>query len=105
MCPTHGAKYSPVDPFQIIGLADDLSQVPFHGLRHPTDNSSGWYIWSGEYNNSDTFFKLHHIGRLMYFKPEVLKYLGRTPGYGFLIDDQGYEDVWFDESLLRISEG
>ncbi|MEI6950840.1 hypothetical protein V9K67_26910, partial [Paraflavisolibacter sp. H34] len=104
-CQTHGAEYSPVDPFQIVGLADDLSQVSFNGLRHPVDNSSGWFLWSGDYNDDDNFFKPYHIWHLMYSKPEVLKYLGLASGYRFLIDDEGYEDVWFDESLLLISGG
>lgn len=32
--------------------------------------------------------------------PEVLPYLELPPGYRFIIDGKGYEDVWFDESLL-----
>ena len=32
--------------------------------------------------------------------PEILRYLSLPPGFRFLIDNEGYEDVWFDESLL-----
>jgi hypothetical protein len=32
----------------------------------------------------------------------VLKYLGLPAGWRFQIDEKGYEDVWFDESILNI---
>ncbi|WP_456236598.1 immunity protein Imm33 domain-containing protein [Chryseobacterium carnipullorum] len=30
----------------------------------------------------------------------MIKYLGLPAGNRFLIDDKGFEDVWFDENLL-----
>jgi len=33
----------------------------------------------------------------------MIEYLGLPVGYRFLIDNEWYEDVWYDESLLNIS--
>ena len=48
------------------------------------------------------FFKPLHVGHLIEDRPIVLKYLGLPAGWRFQIDDKGYEDIWFDESLLKI---
>lgn len=89
-------------PNQVIGLAD-INDVPIHGLRHPIENNStGWYIWTKDYSSDPDFFKPTHIVHLLDIKPQLLKYLGLPPGYRFLIDDKGYEDIWYDETLLLI---
>lgn len=88
---------------QIIGLADTINANPIHGLRHPAENNStGWFIWTGDYSSADDFFKPHHVGHLLEIKPYIIKYLGLPPGYRFLIDEKGYEDIWFDSSLLKV---
>lgn len=75
--------------------------MPINGLRHfPEGNTTGWYIWTGEYSAAPDFFKPMHLFHLQEYYPELLKYLGLPPGNRFLIDDKGYEDVWFDEGLL-----
>lgn len=87
----------------IIGISDNLKSgiMPINGLRHfPEKNTSGWYIWAGEYSESTDFFKPMHISHLNEYFPEIVKYLALPPGNRFLIDNKGYEDVWFDESLL-----
>ena len=100
ICHKYGSEFIPADPFHLIGLADDLTKVPVHGMRHPLENSSGWYLWSGGYREDEDFFKPHHIWHLTDSKPEVLKFLGLPPRYRFLIEGSSYEDVWFDELLL-----
>lgn len=57
----------------------------------------------GEIPQTDNdFFKPLHIRHLIEDRPVVLKYLGLPPGWRFQIDDKGYEDIWFDESILKI---
>lgn len=89
-----------------IGLADNVltDSIPINGLRHPIEGiGTGWFIWSGETFSTDAdFFKPHCIEHLINLKPEIIKYLGLPPGYRFLIDNKGYEDIWFDENLLAI---
>ncbi|MNH10017.1 hypothetical protein D3C87_1234060 [compost metagenome] len=86
-----------------IGISDNFNsgEMPLNGLRHfPEGDTSGWYIWAGEYSESEDFFKPIHIFHLLESFPEIVKYLGLPPGNRFLMDNKGYEDVWFDEGLL-----
>lgn len=104
LCNRLEVEYVPTEPTQIIGLSEDTSSIPTNGLRHPVEqNTAGWYIWSGEYSLADDFFKPVHAYHLLTTKPELIKYLGLPAGYRFLIDDKGYEDIWFDSSLLDAS--
>ena len=103
LCKELRVRWTQIEPNQIIGLSIDISQQPIHGLRHPIENkSAGWYVWTGEYSESVDFYKPVHAGHLVDIKPELLKYLGLPPGYRFLIDDGGYEDIWYDKTLLNI---
>lgn len=86
-----------------VGISDNIKSgvMPINGLRHfPEGDTSGWYIWAGEYSDADDFFKPMHIFHLEEYYPELLKYLALPAGNRFLIDNKGFEDVWFDEGLL-----
>ena len=89
-----------------IGLSDDVFNGlnPINGLRHPhCDKTTGWYIWAGEeFSQAEDFFKPYHASHLLTLRPGIIKYLGLPPGFRFLIDDKGYEDVWADPELLKI---
>lgn len=80
----------------------DSSLYPINGLRHsPEGDTTGWYIWAGEeFSDDENFFVPLHITHLSEWRPEVIKYLALSPGHRFLIGENGYEDVWFDETLL-----
>ena len=87
-----------------LGLAmNTIGKTPINGLRHRDEKgTNGWYIWCGEdMSDSDDFFSPLHIEHISEYLPEVLDYLALPPGYRFLIDGNGYEDVWFDEKLLQ----
>lgn len=103
-CKKLGVEFIPSGPDALIALSDSfhLKTIPIHGLRHPLEHTSGWFAWSEDYSEAADFFKPHHIKHLEQLKPEIIKYLGLPPGYRFLIDDKGYEDIWFDEKLLTI---
>jgi hypothetical protein len=77
---------------------------PINGLRHtPKDDTTGWYIWAGdEFSTNPNFFVPLHVEHIIEWRPEILKYLGLPPGYRFLIGENNYVDVWFDENLLDI---
>lgn len=103
MCRKYDSEWKPIDKNLIVGISDDISKDPLNALRHPlTDGTSGWYIWSGEFCESDDFFKPHCAEHLLKMRPEIIKYLALDVGYRFLIDSNGYEDVWFDESLKNV---
>jgi len=90
---------------QKIGVSKNLTSgiMPINGLRHPPENgTTGWYIWAGDYSEANDFFQPLHINHLIEMYPDLLKYLGLPPGYRFQIDNNKYEDVWEDKSLLNV---
>jgi hypothetical protein len=91
-------------PFELkVGISKSVKDgiMPVHGLRHPKEgDTSGWYIWVGEYSEDSDFFMPLHIEHLEQWCPLILKYLGLPPGSRFLVTND-YEDVWEDKSLLE----
>jgi hypothetical protein len=65
----------------------------------PTGETSGWYIWAGEYSYADDFSVLLHAVHLAEWAPLVVKYLGLAPGWSFTVTED-FEDVWNDDDLL-----
>ena len=103
VCAKAGVTPDVPEPIEVIGLGP-LNGFPIHGLRHArAGQSSGWFIWAGrEVDRSDEeFFKAAHIAHLPDQLPEVLPFLALPPGWRFLLAP-GYEDVWFDETLLNV---
>ena len=105
ICRRHGAEFLYAPLSLKLGLARDLqpSEFPLHGLCHPPESGTcGWFIWTGELDTTDAeFFAPVHIGHLPEGLAFVLPYLGLAPGWRFLLAP-GYEDVWFDSTLLHI---
>jgi hypothetical protein len=58
-------------------------------------------VWTGDITNADDFFQRWHASHLLKRCPQIGKHLGLPPGSRFRIAP-GYEDVWFDPSLLEI---
>ena len=103
LCERLNVEHVPTEPFQIIGLADDAHLTPINGLRHSVEGQmAGWYVWTGDYKEIADFFKPIHAYHILGTKPEIIKYLGLPVGYRFLIDNDGYEDVWYDKTLLNV---
>jgi hypothetical protein len=105
ICAKYGAHFLETPCDLKIGIALNVREgsIPINGLRHvPTDDTSGWYIWSGEEPSlADDFFKPVHASHLREYCPQIMKYLGLSPGWRFLVaGDQ--EDVWFDPGLLSV---
>jgi len=106
ICKKYGAEFLASRFDNLLGVAlesFDKFKMPVNGLRHPIENeqSSSWYIWAGEYSEVEIFFKPIHVSHLLELCPKALTYLGLAPGWRFLFDNR-YEDVWYDEQLLRI---
>ena len=107
ICDKLKVDWTPVDMYAMIAFNDSLfsDTLPINGLRHPKTNTiDGWYLWSGGeiIQDNNNFFKPIHVGHLIERRQIVLKYLGLPTGWRFQIDDKGYEDVWFDKSVLNI---
>lgn len=88
-----------------LGVSRDVRSgtQPVNGLRHPAGKgSNGWYIWVSEmFPIGDDAFLPLHVEHISDWIPSVELYLALPPGWRFLVAD-GYEDVWYDETLLII---
>lgn len=103
MCSKYQSDWNPINKKFKIGVSDNLNQDPINGFRHPQENgTTGWYIWTGEYSESEEFYKPLCAEHLLQIRPEIIKYLGLDVGFRFLTDSKGSEDVWYDENLKKI---
>ena len=86
-----------------IGVASNVRSglQPINGFRHqPEVGTTGWFVYAGEELSTDPdYFSPLHISHVQDWCPEIEPYLALPPGWRFLLAP-GYEDVWFDESLL-----
>jgi hypothetical protein len=108
ICNKYGFKFEACDLDLKVGISSDIKEksktMPIHALRHPAQgDTTGWYIWAGEYSQDDDFFKPMHAVHLKEFCSLMLPYLGLPSGTRVLIAEDGnYVDVWEDLSLLSI---
>jgi hypothetical protein len=98
LCQRVKSEFFPSDEDKKVGLAiDTINQSPIYGARvAPTAETTGWYIWAGPHSEDSEFYQPVHASHLKELCPLILKYLGLAPGYKFIIDRNGYEDVWFE---------
>lgn len=106
ICSKYKAQFAE-SPLTIkVGISRNVKEgvQPINGLRHPIEGgTTGWYIWAGEeMSNVPNFFVPLHVEHLEEWCPSVMKYLGLASGWRFMIDNDGFEDVWEDLSLLEI---
>jgi hypothetical protein len=102
LCARFGVPFVPTPANSVLGISKGFitANGPIHGLRHaPEGQTSGWYIWAGQYSESFDFFEPMHASHLEEICPRAMEFLGLAPGWRFLFDNN-YEDVWFDEKLL-----
>jgi hypothetical protein len=104
ICKKKGAEFLSSPTNLKIGISVNVREgiVPINGLRYPPEgDTTGWYIYAGEeLSDAPDFFKPLHVEHLDEWCPQIKKYLGLPPGWRFLIAGD-YEDIWFDEALLR----
>ncbi|GKT02362.1 hypothetical protein AVKW3434_23255 [Acidovorax sp. SUPP3434] len=102
MCEKYNGSPLAFNPALHVGAhLSSLNQQPIYGVRiQPTIDASGWYFWGGEYSDDDDFFQSVHGSHVLERLPELGKYLALPPGYKFIVDDEGYEDVWYDPSAF-----
>ena len=73
-----------------------LGRMPIYGVRQalPEGGNISWFFYCGEYSDATDFYQPVHTAHLRELLPAVVKYLHLPVGTRFIIDDQGYEDVW-----------
>lgn len=99
-----GCEPRPPLPGEKLGVSRNTRDGvwPLNGLRHPVAGSTcGWYIWAGDQlPEDDDFFVPLHVEHLVEWNSAAVKYLALPPGWRFLVAP-GYEDVWFDSTLVE----
>lgn len=109
VCKKYGFKFEFCDLNLKVGIALDgikekSKTMPIHACRYSIEgDTTGWYIWSGEYSDADDFYKPLHAVHLEEYCPLILPYLGLPAGTRVLIAEDGnYVDVWEDQKILEI---
>lgn len=98
ICAKAGSATMPPSPTDIAGVAiSTVNESPIYGVRvNPEHGESGWYIWAGEYSDATDFFQSVHVSHIGDFFSIAEKYLALEPGYKFIVDHSGYEDIWLE---------
>lgn len=84
-------------PEDMVAVAmGSLGQSPVFGSRVQLSDGEdvSWFIHCGEHSDAADFYQAIHLHHLYEILPQVVKYLGLPVDAKFIIDDEGYEDVW-----------
>lgn len=98
LCAAHGL--SDVAPEGMVAIAlSSLGKMPIYGTRIalPQNGTVSWFIHCGEHSDAADFYQPVHTAHMAELLPQVVNYLHLPPGAKFIIDDQGYEDVWMNQ--------
>jgi len=84
-----------------IGVARNVRDgvLPINGVRvTPLGDSSGWFVWAGEWSDAPDFFVPLHVDHLKEWCPSAVPFLLLPPGWRFQVAPN-HEDVWFDSDV------
>ena len=98
VCAKYCAPFHACADDERVGVAvTTLKCEPIYGVRRTNeDGSACWYIWGGPRSTATDFYQPLCAGHISDLIPMVLPYLALPPGYKFIIDRNGFEDVWFE---------
>lgn len=98
VCERHNVAEFAVED-KVAVATSTLGRQPIYGTRValPENGTISWFIHCGGYSDADDFYQPVHTAHLAQMLPQVVDYLHLPPGAKFIIDDQGYEDVWMDQ--------
>lgn len=100
VCQKFNSKFVPPTENEMVALAiSSLGEIPITGIRNvlEANENISWFFYCGEFSEDKDFFKPIHISHLKDYLPEVMQYLALEEGFRFVIDNDGYEDVWKEE--------
>lgn len=106
ICQKYSSQYKPVAINEMVAVAlQTLGKQPIYATRVILEEGENisWFIHCGEYSDAKDFYQPLHALHLVKELPQVLPYLALDHGYHFIIDNQGYEDVWFDGSEQEVT--
>lgn len=98
ICARHGLAAQASEAMVAVALGS-LDQSPIHGTRIalPENGTISWFIHCGEHSDAIDFYQPLHTVHLQEVLPQVLDYLALPSGAKFILDRDGYEDVWMEE--------
>lgn len=98
ICARHGLPAQAPETMVALAIAS-LEQSPIYGTRIdlPENGTISWFIHCGQHADAADFYQPLHTAHLQELLPQVLGYLALPSGAKFIIDRDGYEDVWMDE--------
>ncbi len=97
ICEKYQSGYRAINESEMVAIAlQTLGQQPIYATRiiPEQDENITWFIHCGEYSDADDFYQPMHASHLDQLLPQVLPYLALDYGFNFIIDDDGYEDIW-----------
>jgi hypothetical protein len=100
ICEKYDSIFCPVSKDEMIAIAlETIGRMPVYGVRVVKECAGDveWFIHCGEFSDNEDFYKPMHAQHISNYLPSVEKYLALDRGFKFIIDDQGYEDVWHEE--------
>lgn len=101
ICTKYGAGKFDYPPGAKVGIARNIRDgaLPINGVRiSPEGDSSGWFIWGGEWSNAPDFFIPLHLEHLKEWCPSAIPFLLLPAGWRFQVAPN-HEDVWFDSEV------
>ncbi|MGC5701657.1 hypothetical protein J4P02_15780 [Pseudomonas sp. NFXW11] len=100
LCARHDLPFQA--PEELVALAQGtLGQSPIYGCRIvlPENGNISWFIHCGEHRQDLDFYQPLHSYHLAELLPQALDYLGLPTHARFIIDREGYEDVWQQDDV------
>ncbi|MDK2127072.1 immunity protein Imm33 domain-containing protein [Parachitinimonas caeni] len=99
VCAKYNSPEFEIDEGGMVAVAlSSIGKNPIYGTRieKPENGNVSWFFYCGDYSEAPDFFQPIHTSHLDEILPSVKKYLFLSPGFKFIIDDEGYEDVWME---------
>lgn len=96
ICQKYKSAYKPLKENAEVALAlSTIGTMPIYGSRIDSDdNGVEWYIYCGEFSEAENFYEPVAADCLKDELPLVVSLMALEVGYNFIVDDQGYVDVW-----------
>jgi len=98
ICDKFGLPAQAPEPMVALAIGS-LAQSPIYGTRIalPENGTTSWFIHCGEHDDASGFYQSLHAEHLREMLPQVLDYLALPSCARFILDREGYEDVWLEE--------
>ena len=98
ICDKFGLPAQAPEPMVALAIGS-LDQSPIYGTRVvlQENGSISGFIHCGEHDDASGFSQPLHADHLHDMLPQVVDYLALPSGAKFILDREGYEDVWLEE--------